>query len=1289
MDGQGDSMIIDGIAASEAIDSSGEILDVKGCDISDFNNGTAVLNWEHSSTREGDQNPLQIIGKIVYGKKIFKESDCEDDRQLDYWNKIKLPFIYIKARLYDGSGHPGAMAAAAMIRDHIKNNEKILLRYSIEGSTLDRKDNHLLRSVARRVAATIKPCNRSCDSGVLYDPQGTEGAIKGTEALAERLLGVKKEKEESAKKFEHPGFMKLGSSPELEIEAGYLTKTLTAGGYNAAPSALVGGSALQRAPKGMRVEHSKEMSPEETKVLVKKMIKAKMLKSLLSKAEGDEGEDDEEDAPISDDERSRIANAKVRLIWHDANGNRLSKPMIVDEDSYRRFMPHSRSYSPKARGKEAPGFAPQAGVEFDADRGVLHTQKGSFPLYIPNDSHYMSILNDPRIVKAHGEAMKNWGRLHDLLKQGKVAPEVAMYAALFSGMSPNNPVPMQEIAFSHLVDMINEGKINPAMLKDKIDWSLPKKESEEAIRASPEFQEFVSRVGGYSSKRPMPEDGGALPQHARAYWSGPAGSPTRFVEDVDRKKKIFQSGVYQKGLFGPLGKFKSVAGYGLYKDILEQLIQKHGSDGRAIARALHAIKSADDSKSKRNKLQQILELSGIKGELTDPLKVSVVGLAPKTIRYALGMMGFGDMPVPDTHWTRHAFDLDRDRVVKGMINSGLEKLANDASAPSKDRDAAQKYLALMGTTGKGADKAKAKAEGMFDMFLPHSYIREVMWNPENHDEMVKLDDYYEKNHPAIATTAERLFGDKKNTKNAVFPGFWLHWLTINPHESIRKGTKQKVYNEGTHHVPYFMVTDRINKQFGLEPLTSEYDQPFSSESYKRQMESEHAEKLGSTSPIILPPSDLKPKSLKTAKPKKLGKAEGDIEPNKIDELRKLVAAHLSVEKQLGTEYGQFYFYHQILPRLLRMGGMLSVSDLDKLASIPRISELGSMFKDEESSAETNRSAESAEETEGSWSGSKDKDKSMPKVSDKFIDTFEEVADNIDKIKIPKMTKTELWMHELFLMSKLKKEEVPADPDILQDHHIHHTTHPEMKDMIKGMRLEEAQHFIRGINASVGAMGHVSFWTTHNEKPFYVKGQSDVHFPHSANEAASVNMAHHLGLSEYFPHVAMVEHGKYPQAVIQGIVDMKRPPRTTALNKEQVRKQDENDIQKLALFDHIIMNTDRHSMNYGYRPDGKIVMFDHGFALEPSAYKQTSKAPNMILMPHYANVIKGDTIRPDVAKWVGSMDSNKMADLLKDHGLFESPDQRQDFVNHIESLKQRVQNPKMRVGDLFMEDPARS
>jgi hypothetical protein len=264
-------MIIDGVAASEAIDSSGEILDVKGCDTSDLENGVGVLNYEHRGDDANGASPNDVVGKIVFCKKIFKKDECDDKRQEFYWDKVKLPFIYIKARLYDGAGHPGAIAAAAMIRDHHANNEPILARYSIEGSTLKKEGNRLVRSMARKVALTLKPCNKSAISGLLSDPNGPNPVSEkqATKSLLQDLADTVKSEFASYEMEVDPlvkdesksdGCVNCGSSNGYDrthlrcVDCGkpyrILQKATEAGGYDAAPSTLTQGSALQREDLG-------------------------------------------------------------------------------------------------------------------------------------------------------------------------------------------------------------------------------------------------------------------------------------------------------------------------------------------------------------------------------------------------------------------------------------------------------------------------------------------------------------------------------------------------------------------------------------------------------------------------------------------------------------------------------------------------------------------------------------------------------------------------------------------------------------------------------------------------------------------------------------------------------------------------------------------------------------------------------------------------------------------------------------------------------------------------------
>lgn len=263
-------MIIDGIAASQHLDSSGEILDITGHDISDLVEGRGVLNFEHNNDHSED-----IIGHIIYAKKIMSYEDAEDDRQKTYWSLCKAPFVYIQAELFDDEHHPGAVAAAALIRYYHKRKMKVLAGFSIEGATLYRQDHVLKRSVGRRVALTLRPCNKSAVSDVLSD-RASDQAVKKY-----MNIGV----DDSNPVFEVDSVIfsdieKHGMSPlnELRKAVADLEKTLTAGSYNAPPSSLTQGAALQVE------DRTRGLSPDAKKRLksvIKKWDGKRPLKEVL------------------------------------------------------------------------------------------------------------------------------------------------------------------------------------------------------------------------------------------------------------------------------------------------------------------------------------------------------------------------------------------------------------------------------------------------------------------------------------------------------------------------------------------------------------------------------------------------------------------------------------------------------------------------------------------------------------------------------------------------------------------------------------------------------------------------------------------------------------------------------------------------------------------------------------------------------------------------------------------------------------------------------------------------
>ena len=633
-------LIIDGVAASSAIDSSGEILLIEGVDISDWQgeNPTGLVNWEHRSDTDVGHSALDIVGKIIYAKKIYDKSDCENDRQEMYWDKVGLPFIYIICRLYDAAGHPAAIALAATMRDHLVNNEKILCRFSIEGSTLEKDGNVIKASVARRVALTVKPCNRQCDTGILEDPNAPEGFDKfpaGRKEAKDILESVDKHE------LQDPMYLKMGA---VEYDCNplipaHLHKALTAGGGNCAPSVLTGGAALAReefCTKKMTTAKAEILSAIRDYGAKKEFNKAEF-KNFL-KAQMPTASDDFLDhfTNLVDDYRVKVKKAAEEIV-------------NLQKKAEEEVAPKAPAKAPKTevKAKKPPVFkATIRGVPvkpnkklkapmFDEDKGVLHTEFGSFPLHNPEFEHFNTLLSNPKAEEVHNKAMDSWVKVHKLMKEGKTPPEVISHAALFSINSPNTPVPMQELMYGHLVDKMKETGADPI---------------------EPGFKEKVAEPW-YQADNPK-----ELPKIAREFFAGNKGIRLKNVSAASGR----QPGDIGGFMLGP-SKMENMDKYHkLHKDLVA-LVAKHGKNARAaITELMEHKRLGTNWEGKRQ--QGIAKGKPDIGEYPGP---RVQGLAPKTARYAYSMMGGGNAHVPDTHFVRHLTGLEM-----GKDNATIEKMKN-------------------------------------------------------------------------------------------------------------------------------------------------------------------------------------------------------------------------------------------------------------------------------------------------------------------------------------------------------------------------------------------------------------------------------------------------------------------------------------------------------------------------------------------------------------------------------------------------------------------------------------
>lgn len=803
-------MIIDGVAASEAIDSSGEILDVKGCDISDLEEGRGVLNFEHKGESDAGASFNDIIGRITFAKKIYTESDCKNERERFYWNEVKLPFIYIQCELFDQDGHKGAESAAGMIRHYHKRGLPILVRYSIEGVTIQKEGNRLSKCIAKRVAATIKPCNKSCHSGVLEDPkEGFEAKLDETPDPIGDLVD-----KADAKKFEHPEYTKLGGVHEIELATPELEKTLTAGNYNVAPGSLEGGAALQVSDINQRHNFLKAQALAayrdwDKQTDFRSFIKMRLLdvdpafidhfvnlvedyhKIKLKKADSD---------PLDAHEPLfHGTNAVLKPGDHILPGRKVGK--VVEEmgdDSHNfvwltRDLNSAKHYAATAAAvnggaprvyevrhsfdiypstserkvkdfttgrsvvhREIPWTEPSADDEFEkAEQTEMHfeepptsirpkypddtpklpktrkpelkrerknglrltpngtfiTQKHSLKMHLPeiagSDSPYFQILYPTKarhlpdekkidyLEKVHKpwlRAMQHWMPLNDMLRAGKLPESVVYHAAMFSAMSPNTSVPMQELYYGHIMDLMHHHGFDP---RDPVhDHHL---------------QYLKDMIAG-----------GRLPEWNRDMY----------------EEKGHTEGSGKKASAGDPPQILGFQNYHAFHPYMMDLVNQHRDDGQQIAATLMHMKNLGQRANKHRKT------------VDHP---TVTGFGIKLARYTLGMMGAGNVLVPDRHFMRAMFNINP--RTGGHILSHLTNVFEESTA----------------------EKA-----------------------------MRGLDQFFFEHHPAAQYVISRFPEHfKGREQQAIFPAFWLHWLATPHYEEAQGMSNDNAQNAGTDHMPYW------------------------------------------------------------------------------------------------------------------------------------------------------------------------------------------------------------------------------------------------------------------------------------------------------------------------------------------------------------------------------------------------------------------------------------------------------------------------------------------------------
>lgn len=245
------NVILEGVFASECIDTTGEILNVAGADITGLKNGGWV-NTEHISAKDGEKEKDEnfqgfqtIVGRVLNAKKIFSDKDCDTDKELMAYKKIQKPLIYGSIEIFDGDqAHDNAKAAAAIAKMLHSSNSTNKLCVSVEGQTLKREGNILKETVIRDLALTLRPANRTAVINMIDDgstPSSSKPMVKH-DANKGGIESLFKSADMQYIRVVTPNYNDYG----LKDVYAKLLKALDAGSTNAAPSTLTNGAALQK-----------------------------------------------------------------------------------------------------------------------------------------------------------------------------------------------------------------------------------------------------------------------------------------------------------------------------------------------------------------------------------------------------------------------------------------------------------------------------------------------------------------------------------------------------------------------------------------------------------------------------------------------------------------------------------------------------------------------------------------------------------------------------------------------------------------------------------------------------------------------------------------------------------------------------------------------------------------------------------------------------------------------------------------------------------------------------------
>lgn len=171
--GDDEPWMIEGLASTPSRDQQGEVVLVKGLDLSYLDQRKGTFNWNHF----GDKDPSSVIGLITQHQRT-------DGGEL-----------YVKGRLLKGL--PKAQAAYTLMKALSEEGETRRMGMSIEGKVLHRENKVIYKAWVKAVALTMDPVNQDTYvsfaksfAGAEYVPQDESPLAALDPSTLERALSI-------------------------------------------------------------------------------------------------------------------------------------------------------------------------------------------------------------------------------------------------------------------------------------------------------------------------------------------------------------------------------------------------------------------------------------------------------------------------------------------------------------------------------------------------------------------------------------------------------------------------------------------------------------------------------------------------------------------------------------------------------------------------------------------------------------------------------------------------------------------------------------------------------------------------------------------------------------------------------------------------------------------------------------------------------------------------------------------------------------------------------------------